>query len=60
MPLSKKRNKDRMRESRLHKQLSPPAGANPVQPKTPDGASPVTSTAPATWVDADGNPVYND
>ena len=34
-------------------QLSPPAGANPVQPKTLDAASPV-------WLDADGNPVYAD
>ena len=28
--------------------------------KTLDAASPVTSPAPTTWVDADGNPVYND
>ena len=30
-----------------------------VQPKTPDAASPVTSTAPVTWLDADGNMVYD-
>ncbi len=47
MPLSKKRNRYRMREIRLHAKKKDAV----VQPKTPE--VPV-------YVDADGNPVYID
>ena len=45
MPLSKQKNRERMRKSRLHKQLSPLAESKPVQPKRVLGPS---------WVGADG------
>ena len=67
MPLSKKRDRARKQveraKIRLDRQHCPPARANHIQPKAPDAASPVTSPAgpaPTTWVDADGNPAYND
>ena len=46
MPLSKKRNRERMRKSRLHALLSTPREMKPVQPK---------SVVPLPLVDADGN-----
>ena len=56
MPLSKQRNKDRMREIRLHaKKLTAP-----VQPKPSDesGNSTDIEYAGVEYIDADGNPVY--
>ncbi len=47
MPLSKARNRERMRRNRLHKRLCPPYQSKPVQPKLSPG-----------MVDADENPVY--
>ena len=64
MPLSKKRNAELMRKLRYNRRPVSPAGSNSVVPKQvinddiPDAASPVTSPAPATWLDADGNTVY--
>ena len=55
MPLSKARNRERMRESRLHKRLLPSAESKPVQPKQPN----MYLTIPQT-IDADGNPIYGD
>ena len=50
MPLSKVRNRERMREFRLHRQHCPPQRLNDVQPK------PVIKVE----VDADGQPIYDD
>ena len=74
MPLSKKRNRDRMRIIRLHKQLSSSDGANHGQPKPPepsvediliardylDNADVPTEgrMIEPLYIDADGNMVY--
>ncbi len=62
MPLSKARNRDRMRQSRLHKQISPLTGSEPVQPEAVSFGAIADSTArdiiPVIQVDADGNPIY--
>lgn len=47
MPLSKKRNKDRMQLIRLHKRLSPLMESKPVQPESKD--------KPIPQLDDDGN-----
>ena len=53
MPLSKAKNRERMREIRLHKHMPPPYQSKPVQPKPcyPPGVA---------GYDADGNPIYED
>lgn len=48
MPLSKARNRERMREIRLHKQHRPPAESKPVQLKP-------IPYIPVPELDADGN-----
>lgn len=54
MPLSKVRNRDRMRKSRLHKQLNPSQESKPVQPVMPSWEE----REDREWViDADGNPI---
>ena len=66
MPLSKKRNRDRMRQSRLHKQLSSPVQSNDVQPKPIfhrdaivfGGYGDKQELPPGSYIDADGNVVY--
>ena len=51
MPLSKQRNRDRMREIRLHTKKR----IEPVQPKPSD----IEDMPPSVeYIDADGNPVY--
>ena len=66
MPLSKKRNRDRMRQSRLHKAHSPPYQSKGVQPKTRDEALRMgrermaNGYIPSIEIDADGNPIYED
>ena len=62
MPLSKKRNRDRMRKTRLHKrlvktleQLSPPVESKPVQPKPIFNAD--SDSLP--WWDRPGTPVMD-
>jgi len=50
MPLSKKRNRERMKESRLHTLLSMPQGMKPVQPKPR-----IVTHFGLPEVDADGN-----
>lgn len=55
MPLSKAKNRDRMRQSRLHKHISPLYQSKPVQPK-PSIA--VDKPLDIDYVDADGNVVY--
>jgi len=63
MPLSKERNKERMREIRLHKRLSPPQGINPVQPTTlvddlniqEEALDPIHNPSQYVKLDADGN-----
>lgn len=62
MPLSKARDRERKRQSRLEKALSTPRDIKPVQPKPPPGA---TNQTPYGYpgmvgVDADGNPVYEE
>ena len=66
MPLSKKRNRDRMRKSRLHKLLVPPQEIKPVQPKPIiDAISPSiqregygkASSTVVPELDADGNSI---
>ncbi len=47
-----------MRRLRLRGKMLDPSVRPSLQPKTPNAASPVTSPAPVTWVDADGNIVY--
>jgi len=59
MPLSKQRNRDRMREIRLHKHLYPPYQAKTVQPK-PLIVLPDSDNQGITGYDADGNPLYDD
>ena len=56
MPLSKKKDRDRKRLFRLDRQLSPPAGANHVQPKLPIKEGLPTGVS---YIDADGSMVYN-
>lgn len=66
MPLSKARNRERMRLIRLHKATSPPYQSNSVQPKTYDEALQigrermVSGHIPSVQIDADGNPIYDD
>ena len=72
MPLSKARNRERMRTTRLHKRLSSLTESKPVQPeyierpaiimlKVEDVPSVITtSTADEVWIDADGNQIYDD
>ena len=73
MPLSKKRNRERMRQSRLHKAILPPQRTKPVQPKyivRPSLVMPqpetdvesvtTTNVSSRVWIDADGNPIYDD
>lgn len=66
MTLSKKRNRDRMRLSRLHALLSPPGEIKPVQPKPViDAVSPSiqregygkASSTVIPELDADGQPI---
>ena len=57
MPLSKVRNRERMREFRLHKATSTPQGIKRVQPKPSDISVEHTDI---DYIDADGNPVYDD
>ena len=60
MPLSKQRNRDRMRpimrdkraQSRLQQAIPTPGRMEPLQPKRQEAVN--------LWVDADGNPVYDD
>ncbi len=54
MPLSKLRNKERMKLLRLHKQHHPPQESKPVQPKQPI----TVDTIPE--LDAAGEVIYND
>ena len=69
MPLSKERNRERMRKSRLHKHLRPPQTTKPVQPKPViDAVSPSisregygkASSIVIPEVDADGQPYCED
>lgn len=71
MPLSKKKNRERMREIRLHKQHLSPQESKPVQPKplyTPliDAISPSVrregygKASSTVEVDADGNIIPED
>ena len=53
MPLSKQRNRDRMRELRLHTKKT----TEPVQPKPSDTEDKPTDIE---YIDADGHPVYAD
>lgn len=62
MPLGKARNRDRMRKSRLHKQLSSLTEPKPVQPKQPFELSdimvgPSAEAESGYEIDADGNPI---
>ena len=67
MPLSKKRNRDRMKRIRLHALLSSPRNIKPVQPKPIDRLI-GKGNAIAPWgglgekypIDADGNPIYEE
>ena len=57
MTLSKKRNRDRMREVRLHTRIT----IEPVQPKDLDYTIDLEDKpTDIDYVDADGAPVYND
>ncbi|MBA7574730.1 hypothetical protein ES708_16545 [subsurface metagenome] len=59
MPLSKARNRDRMRKTRLHKRLLPPQTSKPVQPIPKYlfiGPQPTVQPR----IDADGNPIYEE
>ena len=64
MPLSKVKNRDRMRQIRLHKRHLSPCQSKPVQPKPSIDEEFTTSkdwliiATPFPEVDADGNPVY--
>lgn len=71
MPLSKKRNSARMRQARLHgkentgirKTVQPKYVVRPamIMLKADDVASTTTTNASSqVWVDADGNPIYED
>lgn len=60
MPLSKAKNRERMRKARLHKRLLPLTEPKPVQPKsirTIKGVivSREKATFPTVELDADGN-----
>ena len=61
MPLSKARNRERMRKSRLHKQLSSLMESKPVQPKQPfdlsDLPGPSAEAESGYELDADGSPI---
>ncbi len=57
MPLSKARNRDRMREYRLHKRLLSVTGANGVQPKP---LIIIDKPIGVEYIDGDGYPVYDD
>lgn len=60
MPLSKARNRARMRKARLHKQLLSLAESKPVQPKTvtyDSGWFTIDKNNKVVSVDADGNPI---
>lgn len=62
MPLSKKRNKERMRLSRIRKRLATPQESKAVQPKV-ENAMPdfvMRRRESFTAIDADGNPIYED
>ena len=56
MPLSKAKNRERMKEIRLHKRSSSPQDIKPVQPKIAF----IGACKPRQWLDADGNPVYEE
>ena len=68
MPLSKARNRERMRKARLHKRLLPLLESKPVQPKWVAkyegmmGGSAINQYPYGypgmVGVDADGNPIY--
>lgn len=67
MPLSKKRNRERMRKSRLHKHLCPPQEIRPVQPdnENVEMARRMLSIQMRAYaaankpdIDADGQPIY--
>ena len=58
MPLSKKRNKDRMRQFRLHKRLSPLSQSKDVQPK--HIIEEQHDQLKIIEYDADGYPIYED
>ena len=58
MPLSKKRNRDRMRVSRLHKAISSPQTSKPVQLKPPKDNRYLYGHPGMIAVDADGSPIY--
>lgn len=74
MPLSKARNKHRMRLNRLHALLSPPQDSKPVQPKaanvlTMGKLDPAVKTVRGQGIaqgpcipelDADGNRIYEE
>lgn len=57
MPLSKVRNRQRMRLNRLHKVVSPSQTSNPVQPEMPNGREFLIATPffDKPERDADGN-----
>jgi len=65
MPLSKARNRERMRKSRLHKHISSPYQSNPVQPII-DAVSPSIQregygkASSTVQIDADGNPIWEE
>lgn len=76
MPLSKAKNRERMRQIRLHERLSSPCQSKPVQPNLPfsgvairaidemyGNTSSERSDSYSTGIigwDADGNPVHID
>ena len=63
MPLSKKRNRERMRGIRLHKQVSSPHGSKPVQPRASGPGKEIIDqgiTQGNTGYDADGYPIYEE
>ena len=56
MPLSKARDKERKRKSRLERQVSPPGEMEVVQPKIVKEEVVVSPV----WVNGDGNEVWDD
>ncbi len=64
MPLSKAKNRARMRQFRLHKRLLPSVESNPVQPNIRLIPSPrfdevyIVGSNLMNGYDADGNPIY--
>ena len=57
MPLSKQRNRDRMRQARLHTRVD----TDPVQPNEPTDSAEVNDIPPEIeYVDAEGYPVYSE